>query len=168
MPQLTYTHKVGCSIIGGPVVTDPSLTSILGRIVYGDFCTNRFRTAMPNPDWITDDKPLGTFMPPGRGEQPALNGFGEDEWGRVYAFSDFGEIYRLEQTEVEIKPTRAEIEKWCAEKENKKKPVCVKLNEPTRAERLKKYCSKKKNASKKVCNKKSSKPAKPKQPNQNT
>ena len=156
-PQLTYTHKVGCSIIGGPVVTDPSLTTILGRIVYGDFCTNRFRTAAPNTAWITDDKPLGSFMPPGKREQVSLNGFGEDEWGRVYAFSDLGGIYRLEQTRVEIKPTRAEIVEWCAKKENKRKPVCVKLNEPekpTRAERLKKFCKKKNNASKKACRKK--------------
>ena len=125
-PQLTYTHKDGCSIIGGPVVTDPALTSIVGRIVYGDFCTNRMRTALPDPAWITDDKPLGSYMPPGQG--PAA-GPERVRRGPAAATSTpsvtIGEIYKLTQTEVEIKPTRAEIVKWCAqEREQKEAGLC--------------------------------------------
>ena len=127
-PQLVYSHASGCSIIGGPVVTDPALTTIEGRIIYGDFCKNRTRTALPATGWITDDKFLGSYMPPGKDQQPSLSGFGEDRAGHIYPFSYIGEIYKLVQTKVEIKPTRAEIVKWCAKKENKKKPVCVKLN----------------------------------------
>ena len=40
-------------------------------------------------------KPLGAYLPPGQGRSANLNGFGEDAWGRVYAFSNFGGIYRL-------------------------------------------------------------------------
>ncbi|MBK5232654.1 MAG: PQQ-dependent sugar dehydrogenase [Thermoleophilia bacterium] len=164
-PQLTYTHKSGCSVIGGPVIEDPELTSITGRIIYGDFCANRTRTALPDPGWITDDQSLGTFMPPGKGEQPSLNGFGVDQADHVYAFSDYGEIYKLTQTEVEIKPTRAEVERWCAKKENRKKKVCVKLNQkepakPTKAQ-IKKFCSKTKNKSKKICKKSVKIPSRP-------
>lgn len=106
-PVLTYPHPTGCAIIGGPVVEDPSLTKIDGRILYGDFCYNRIRTAKPRYDWIKNDKFIGTYMPPGKGKHPALNGFGEDGWGRVYAFSNFGEIYRLSQRVMRIgKPAK--------------------------------------------------------------
>ena len=101
-PVLTYPHTKGCAIIGGPVVEDPALTKIDGRILYGDFCQNRIRTARPNTAWVKSDKSIGTFLPPGKGEHPALNGFAEDGWGRVYALSNFGEIYRLDQEVVRI------------------------------------------------------------------
>lgn len=96
-PVLAYSHDLGCAVIGGPVVDDPALTTIRGRLIYGDFCTNRVRTAAPDYDSITDDRPLGPAMPPGAGKQPALNGIGEDGWGRIYLFSNFGQIYRLYQ-----------------------------------------------------------------------
>ena len=99
-PVLTYPHTLGCAVIGGPVVDDPALTRIRGRLIYGDFCSNRVRTAKPDYGWITDDRRLGPAMPPGRGEHPALNGIGEDTWGRIYLFSNFGQIYRLEQKAV--------------------------------------------------------------------
>ncbi|MBK8294510.1 MAG: PQQ-dependent sugar dehydrogenase [Solirubrobacterales bacterium] len=163
-PQLTYGHDSGCSIIGGPVVTDPKLPLIKDRIIYGDFCSNRTRTALPNPAWITDDKFLGTYMPPGKGHQPALNGFGEDQAHHVYAFSNFGGIYRLGQTRIKVKRTKAEVKIWCAKKKNKKKRICVKLKRRHRAKlkkaKIKKRCAKKKNASKKICRKSSKKPAK--------
>jgi hypothetical protein len=50
-------------------------------------------------------------MPPGRGQYPALNGIGEDGWGRVYLFSNFGEIYRLEQKAVPAKKTEKKTTK---------------------------------------------------------
>ena len=106
-PVLTYSHDVGCAVIGGPVVDDPALTTIRGRMIYGDFCANRVRTALPDSGWITDDRRLGPPMPPGRGKQPALNGMGEDVWGRVYLFSNFGNVYRLEQKAVPDKRSSA-------------------------------------------------------------
>ncbi|MDQ2700595.1 MAG: PQQ-dependent sugar dehydrogenase [Actinomycetota bacterium] len=120
-PVLTYSHKSGCAIIGGPYIRDPSLTRVSGRIIYGDFCRNRIRTVAPSNTWITDDRHIGTFIPPGKGEHPALNGFGEDGWGRVYAFSDFGGIYRLEQVTVRVKPKNVSCRKKPAQKRCNKK-----------------------------------------------
>lgn len=105
-PVLTYSHKSGCAIIGGPYVRDKSLTTISGRIIYGDFCQNRVRTAEPGNGWITDDRGIGSFMPPGKGEQPAINGFGEDAGGRVYALTGYGDIYRLNQITVKVRPKK--------------------------------------------------------------
>lgn len=96
-PQLVYTHDDGCAIIGGPMIADPSLTSASGRIIYGDFCGNRIRTAAPHSPTILDDRPAGFYLPPGEGRHSALNGFGTDGFKRVYAFSHFGGIYRIVQ-----------------------------------------------------------------------
>lgn len=154
-PVLTYSHKEGCAVIGGPVVRDPALGSLSGRMIYGDFCYNRIRTAAPRAGWIADDKPLGAFLPPGKGEHSALNGWGTDADRHVYAYSNFGPIYRVTQTTVEDKPTKAEIEEWCTKKENANKPVCVALNppkvkRPTRAQ-IRKFCSRQKNGTRKIC-----------------
>jgi len=96
-PQLVYSHDDGCAIIGGPVVADPALTSIRGRIIYGDFCSNRIRTAAPQVTTMPDDRPTGIYLPPGPGRYTALNGFGVDGFRRIYALSNFGGIYRIVQ-----------------------------------------------------------------------
>jgi len=120
-PVLTYSHESGCAIIGGPYIEDPSMTTQVGRIIYGDFCQNRIRSAAPSNSWLRDDRNIGSFMPPGKGEHPALNGFGEDGWGRVYAFSDFGDIYRLDQIKVRVKAKKISCKKKPAQKRCKKK-----------------------------------------------
>lgn len=96
-PQLVYTHEDGCAIIGGPVIEDPALTTVKGRVIYGDFCGNRIRTAAPRNPTILDDKPAGFYLPPGKDRHSALNGFGVDGFKRIYAFSHFGGIYRIVQ-----------------------------------------------------------------------
>lgn len=102
-PQIVYSHEVGCAIIGGPIVSDPALSTIDGRIIYGDFCGNRLRTAAPQVNWISNDEALGVWMPPGKGKHPALNAICEDGWGRIYLLSDYGDIYRLHQENVKVK-----------------------------------------------------------------
>lgn len=94
-PQLVFSHDEGCAIIGGPLITDPKLTAERGRLIYGDFCSNRIHTALPRRPIITDDRPIGFYLPPGRDRHSALNGFGVDGFKRVYAFSHRGGIYRI-------------------------------------------------------------------------
>src|SRR5262249_48886067 len=44
-PVLDVSHDDGtCALIAGPVVRDPSLPSLLGRMVYGDFCLDTLRS----------------------------------------------------------------------------------------------------------------------------
>ena len=96
-PQLVYSHEEGCAIIGGPMITDPALGSVRGRLIYGDFCANRIRTAAPRQPTIIDDRPAGFYLPPGKEKHSALNGFDVDGFGHLYAFSHFGPIYRIVQ-----------------------------------------------------------------------
>jgi len=90
-PVLVYSHdQGGCSVTGGYVVRDPSLTSLYGRYLYGDFCTGDLRSfpAVPGKR-ATDDRPLGIQV-------PSLSSFGEDDAGHIYATSLEGPVYRLD------------------------------------------------------------------------
>ncbi len=119
-PALTYSHEAGCAIIGGPYVEDKSLGKIDNRIIYGDFCTNRIRTAAPNGSWITNDRGIGSFLPPGKDQHSALNGFGVGAGNKVYAFSNFGPVYRLVQKAVRV-ATPAKQKIGCKKKPNQKR-----------------------------------------------
>jgi glucose/arabinose dehydrogenase len=87
-PILTYPLDGGCSVTGGYVVRDPSLPSMAGRYVYGDFCESELRSFRPSARRAVDDKPVGL-------EVPGLSSFGEDNEGHVYAVSLEGPVYRL-------------------------------------------------------------------------
>jgi glucose/arabinose dehydrogenase len=87
-PILVYGHGEGCSVTGGYVVRDPSLPSMTGRYVYGDFCAGELRSFRPTARRAVDDKPVGL-------EVPGLSSFGEDNEGHVYAVSLEGPVYRL-------------------------------------------------------------------------
>jgi hypothetical protein len=97
-PVFDYPHvdpggdaAFGCSIIGGFVVRDPSLTDLYGRYVYTDYCTREIRSlVLPSEasGRANDD----------RSEQLTVakpTSFGEDACGRVYVASDEGQVYRL-------------------------------------------------------------------------
>ena len=94
-PDVVYSHDEGCAVISGPVIRDPAMGALTGRLITGDFCINRLFTWDPSGGSLDDRRPLKAFLPPGKGEHPTLNGMGEDGWGRVYLFSNTGGIYRL-------------------------------------------------------------------------
>lgn len=120
-PQLTYSHERGCAIIAGPIVKDPSLKTIRGRVIYGDFCQNRVRTAALQTGWVTDDRPTGMFLPPGKGQHSALNALVEDGWGRIFALSNFGDIYLLKEKAVKVTKPKPKPKPKPGKKPNKKK-----------------------------------------------
>jgi glucose/arabinose dehydrogenase len=89
-PVITHDHSDGfCSITGGYVVRDPSLPSLAGRYVYGDFCEGRLRVATLRAGRRATGRPLA--VP----KVANLSSFGEDAAGRVYAVSLSGPVYRL-------------------------------------------------------------------------
>src|SRR5919108_1264018 len=78
-----------CSIIGGYVVRDPGLPTLAGRYLYGDICLAGLRSTTLVGD---DDRaePLSV---------PQLTSFGEDGCGRLYAVSQAGPVYRIQDGE---------------------------------------------------------------------
>jgi glucose/sorbosone dehydrogenase len=88
-PIKAYSHSGGaCSIIGGYVVRDPRLRSLLHRYVYGDFCTGKVRSLIPDPGGARRDKRTGVRV-------RDLSSFGEGANGALYATSLDGPVYRF-------------------------------------------------------------------------
>lgn len=87
-PMHTYARDRGCSVIGGPVVRDPGIPRLSGRMLYGDFCSGRINSIVPRA-------PRG-LRPRSEGLRvELLSSFAEDRAGRIYAMSLTGPVYRL-------------------------------------------------------------------------
>jgi len=98
LPVLERTRVDGYkSVINGYVVRDPSLPSLYGRLVYGDFYVDRLRSTRLATTGATDDRDVGPLA-----EVPRLTSFGEDAGGCVYATSFNGPVYRLVENDTRI------------------------------------------------------------------
>ena len=78
-----------CSIAAGVFVRDPSLPSLVGRHLFGDFCDSSLRSFRLERGQAVDERKLGLDV-------LLLSSFGVDARGRVYAISLAGPVYRLE------------------------------------------------------------------------
>ena len=89
LPVITRTHGDGwCSITGGVVVRDRSLSGLRGRYLFGDICKSRIYSAK-----LSTGRATSVRATPMRIE--SVSSFGEDARGRVYAVSLNGPVYRL-------------------------------------------------------------------------
>jgi hypothetical protein len=89
MPVLSSRRSGGdCALIGGYVVRDPSLPSLYGRYVFGDYCNPSLRSAKLRRGGASAPTGLGVSV-------SALSSLGEDALGRIYAVSLNGPVYRL-------------------------------------------------------------------------
>ncbi len=76
-PVWEYDHSLGCSITGGYVYRGDRVPELVGKYVYGDYCSGRLwgldaSGATP----VNEQLPVGTF--------PNLTSFGEDAAGELY------------------------------------------------------------------------------------
>jgi glucose/arabinose dehydrogenase len=87
-----YTYPIvakPCAIIGGYVVHDPSLGSLRGRYVFGDFCTGVLSSLVPNIGGVRKARKLKIK------KVPQLSSFGEAQNGALYATSLSGPVFRI-------------------------------------------------------------------------
>jgi glucose/arabinose dehydrogenase len=88
MPVVEYTHSEGCSVTGGFVYRGTTIPSLVGRYVFGDYCSGRIWTvakgaASPmTKSLLTDTNML-------------ISSFGEDEHGELYVCDLSGTVYRF-------------------------------------------------------------------------
>ncbi len=88
-PIKTYSISgAACAIVGGYVVRDARLRSLLHRYVYGDFCTGKIRSLIPALGGARKDRSTGVRV-------PDLSSFGETADGSLYAVSLDGPVYRF-------------------------------------------------------------------------
>jgi Glucose / Sorbosone dehydrogenase len=86
-PAFSRNHADGyAAIIGGYVVRDPGLPTLIGRYLYGDAALSSLRSvALPDIGDRAEPLPI-----------TALSSFGEDACGRIYAASLSGPVYRVQ------------------------------------------------------------------------
>jgi hypothetical protein len=89
LPVLAYPHGPGCAVTGGYVVRDPALSriagrEIVGRYLFGDYCTGRLFGFRPRPGRRAGKERSFRFR------VPYLTSFAEDRSGRIYLISQFG------------------------------------------------------------------------------
>lgn len=89
-PILEYEHgNNGCSVTGGYVYNGTAMPDVVGKYIYGDFCSGNIWIATPNGDgtW-SNELLLATGFP--------VSSFGEDEAGELYVSDHNGFVYRFE------------------------------------------------------------------------
>ena len=87
-PVAEYTHDHGCSITGGYVYRGSAVPSLVGRYVYGDYCSGTIWSLE-----LVNGKAQDSRTEPFTIEN--LTSFGEDGAGELYAVSGNGTLYRL-------------------------------------------------------------------------
>lgn len=91
-PVITYRHDDagGCSVTGGEIYRGTAIPGLVGRYVYGDFCTGNL--------WSVEPAAAGRGVGPIRAETAnvgQLSSFGTDSRGELYAASLAGTVYKL-------------------------------------------------------------------------
>ena len=100
-PVYSYPHNPRCSVVGGYIVRDPRLSRIqgrevIGRYIFGDFCSQRLFAFTPKADKVGRERSF-------RFKIPGVTSFAEDREGRIYVLTFQGTIYRID-------PARKRIE----------------------------------------------------------
>jgi len=90
-PTLAYPHTQGCAVTGGYIVRDPRLAHIfgrklIGRYLYGDYCSGRLFAFRIRPDGKAGTRRSFHF------KLPYLTSFSEDNSGRIYLMTERGRI----------------------------------------------------------------------------
>ena len=97
-PVLSYGHRYGCAIVGGPVYRGTSIPGLNGVYLFSDFCFGQIWAFDRNaePDWrLIEIADL---------EQP-LSSFGIDADGEVFMLTFRGPLVRLVQTHLGYAPS---------------------------------------------------------------
>jgi glucose/arabinose dehydrogenase len=87
-PIAEYDHNPGCSVTGGVVVRDPTLSEWQGVYLYGDYCDGTiWGTLHTSVGWMGARLFDAGFR---------ISSFGEGSRGEVFALDHGGSVYRLE------------------------------------------------------------------------
>jgi hypothetical protein len=87
-----YTYPTGsdgnCSLTAGYLYRGSAVRSLRGRYVFGDYCSGRIWSARVTSSAVTDVRRLPVRV-------AALDSFGVDRAGALYAVSLDGRVYRF-------------------------------------------------------------------------
>ncbi len=87
LPIAEYDHSQGCSITGGFVYRGASLRDLVGRYIFGDYCSGKIWTLTETSGRWQAAPLLQTDI--------RITSFGEDQGGELYVVDHQGAIYKL-------------------------------------------------------------------------
>jgi glucose/arabinose dehydrogenase len=88
LPIIEYSHAAGCAVTGGYRYRGARTSSLVGRYLYGDYCSGRIWAATFNSGsgWRVAALHNSGFQ---------ISAFGEDQAGEVYVVDYNGAVYRI-------------------------------------------------------------------------
>jgi glucose/arabinose dehydrogenase len=97
LPVVEYGRDLGCSVTGGYVYRGSAIPGLVGRYLYGDYCSNRvfsFAWADGVVDPQSSSELTADLDPDSRIQ--GLASFGEDAAGELYVVSLDGSVFRID------------------------------------------------------------------------
>lgn len=95
LPVLDYGRDAGCSVTGGYVYRGSAIPGLVGRYLYGDYCSNRVWTFRWQDGVVSEHVELTDDLESTERIE-GLTSFGEDAAGEFYLVSQGGAVYRIE------------------------------------------------------------------------
>ena len=95
LPVVEYDREVGCSVTGGYVYRGSAVPGLVGRYLYGDYCSNRVFAFRWSDGVASEPVELTADLDPD-GLIQGLSSFGEDAAGELYVTSLGGSVFRIE------------------------------------------------------------------------
>lgn len=89
LPVAEYSHDDGCSVIGGYVYRGTVIPGLVGRYLYGDFCSHRIWSFVRDGGQVTSALELTDDLDPQRALD-SITSFGEDANGELYVVDGAG------------------------------------------------------------------------------
>jgi glucose/arabinose dehydrogenase len=88
LPVFAYDRNFGCSVIGGYVYRGQKLDQLVGRYLFGDYCSGYIWVLSPaeNGEYVASE-PLESGL--------SITSFAEDSSGELYVVDRAGGIYRI-------------------------------------------------------------------------
>jgi glucose/arabinose dehydrogenase len=90
LPDLEYSHRLGCSITGGYVYRGSAIPDLQGIYFYADYCKGWVRSFRYTGGQATELTDWPTLRP----GAPVLS-FGEDAAGELYVLSASGDVFKV-------------------------------------------------------------------------
>jgi glucose/arabinose dehydrogenase len=91
-PMVTYSHRDGCAVIGGPVYRGQAIPELYGHFVYADWCRGWVRSLRYEEGVVTDETDWSDDI----GDVGRIVAVGSDGFGELYVGTDAGIVYRID------------------------------------------------------------------------
>ncbi len=86
----------GCSVTGGYVYRGKAIPELMGRYIFGDYCTGRIWSFKKEIGTISNFRDERKYFKTTRSSVPKfISSFGEDQMGEIFIVDYLGDIYKI-------------------------------------------------------------------------